>query len=94
MGRTVPYPVACLHTDSTVSHFFDIVLWDPELVASRNLRGYKNNVGSKIWEPHVHERLDYMARSNVPLEESGHSVDSIRKLAAVSAILPRIDWLY
>jgi len=89
--ETVPYLVTCLHADAGVSYILDIVLRAPELVASLNLRGHKNDVGSKIWESHVHECLDYIARSNMPLEETGHSVDSIRKLAVVSATLPSID---
>ena len=67
------------------------MLRPPEFVARLNLRSYKNDVGSKIWESHVHERLDHIARSKVPLEKTCHSVDSVRKLAAVSATLPSID---
>jgi hypothetical protein len=61
------------------------------VVASSYLRGYKNDVGSNIWVSHVHERFEGKARPNVPLKNVGHSVNSIRKLAAVSAALPEVD---
>lgn len=91
MTKTVAYSMACLHTDATVSYVLNVVLWPSELVANLHLRGYKNDVGSKIWESHIHERLDHIALSEVLLKKLSHPVDSIRKLATVSATRLKID---
>lgn len=56
-----------------------------DVEAIGNLRSYKNHVGSQIREPHIYKSVAHFVRSNMPLEEMGHLVDSVRKLAAVSA---------
>lgn len=84
--RSRSYLVARLHPITSVSDVVDVTLRVPDVEAIGNLRSYKNHVGSQIREPHIHKSVAHFVRSNVPLEEMGHPVDSVRKLAAVSAV--------
>lgn len=48
--------------------------------SGQNLRGYGDDVTSDIWVPHVQDRFEVRAHTNLSLNKMSQSVDSIGKL--------------
>lgn len=59
-----------------------------------DLPGHKHDVRSEIRKAHVHDCLEFRAHPEVFVKQVRHPVDSVRKLAAISVVPPKVNCTY